>query len=535
LIHLSRGACRGAVIAVLSAALLLGLAAGASAAAPGADSAGTVHYAKHADSAFDRFTKAPSAAQQGWMRDHYWRMKAYAPYFDSRTSWYGNAWFYKDAYAIYPSSPLVTQHPDWILRDARGNKLYIQFACNGTTCTQYAGDIGSPEFRANWIADAKARLAHGYKGAFIDDVNMEMRVSDGTGHAVAPIDPRTGQPMTLAAWRRYMADFMVQVRAALPGAEIVHNALWFDGDRDPDVARELHAADLIEIERGINDRGLVGGHGKYGIQTWLDFVDHRHADGKGVILDASSGSPAGRLYGLAGYLLLSSGRDALADNLCNTPNDWWSAGYDVNLGSALGARYKTPEGVWRRDFAGGTVLVNEPGAPTRTVTVPAGLRDLDGATRTSVTLGPASGAVLVGSAATTTPAGTATKITTAKPVAPPAPKPVARPKPRPPAPAPARARSQSTRARVGARSHRHRIRVSGRVRGARSGRVDLLVQRRVGHRWVRVVRVTARVSHGRFVRMITARPGRYRVQARFRGTAIAKPSRSHFRRFVARG
>ena len=50
---------------------------------------------------------------------------------------------------------------------------------------------------------------------------------------------------------------MVQVRAALPGAEIVHNAMWFDGDTDPDVARELHAADVVEIERGVKDGGIT--------------------------------------------------------------------------------------------------------------------------------------------------------------------------------------------------------------------------------------------------------------------------------------
>ena len=91
----------------------------------------------------------------------------------------------------------------------------------------------SQAFRDYWIAQAKASLAQGYKGVFIDDVNMLMRVSDGDGHVVAPRDPRTGRAMTPSAWRRYMADFMVQVRAALPSAEIVHNALWFVGDGDP--------------------------------------------------------------------------------------------------------------------------------------------------------------------------------------------------------------------------------------------------------------------------------------------------------------
>ncbi|HEY7076909.1 MAG TPA: putative glycoside hydrolase [Solirubrobacteraceae bacterium] len=360
-----------------------------------ADPAGVVHYAKPADSSFDRYSQHPTAAQQSWMRAHYWRMRAYSPYFDSRTGWYGRAWFYKDSYAIYRGSDLAREHPGWILHDSRGNRLYIPFDCHDGTCPQYAADIGSQAFRDYWIAHAKQSLAQGYAGIFVDDVNMLMRVSYGNGHNVAPRDPRTGRAMTESAWRRYMADFMVEIRRALPKAEIVHNAIWFVGDGDPQVRRELGAADLIEIERGIEDSGIKGGDGRYGLDTLLGFIDRRHADGEGVILDARSDSAAERLYGLAGYFLVSSGADALADGSGGAPGDWWSAGYDADLGSALNGRHLDKSGVWRRDFSGGVVVLNEPGAPKRTVPLPAGLHDLSGTPRSSVTLGPAAGAVLL--------------------------------------------------------------------------------------------------------------------------------------------
>jgi hypothetical protein len=366
---------------------VLVLPAGAS-----ADSAGVIHYAKSAGSSFDRFDWAPSKSQQAWMREHYWRMRAYSPYFDSRTSWYGEAWFYKDSYAIYPGDD--SAKPSWILRDAGGNRLYIPWGCGGGTCPQYAADIGNWHYRHNWIEDAKASLAQGYKGIFVDDVNMEMQVSDGSGRAVAPIDPRTHRPMTQTSWRRYMANFMVEIRKAFPRAEIVHNALWFEGDSDPYVKRELAAANLIEIERGFEDAGITGGGGRFGIETLMHFISDRHADGQGVILDGESDSSAAHLYGLAGYLLVSSGRDAVADATGGTPDDWWSA-YDANLGRAVTSRHRVSSGVWRRDFANGVALLNEPGAPTRTVSVPSGLHDTSGRSRSSVTLGPGSGAVLL--------------------------------------------------------------------------------------------------------------------------------------------
>ncbi len=139
------------------AALALALAATA-AAAPAAHAAdpGAVNFAKAAESSFDRFTQAPSTASQSWMRSHYARMRTYAPYFDSRLSWFSNAWTYKDAYAIYTGEALATQHPEWILRDANGNKLYVQFACNGSSCTPYAADLRAPARRAAGMAKATA-------------------------------------------------------------------------------------------------------------------------------------------------------------------------------------------------------------------------------------------------------------------------------------------------------------------------------------------------------------------------------------------
>src|SRR5262249_11264916 len=124
-------------------------------------------------------------------------------------SWFLSVWAYQDAYAIYFNSPEATQHFDWIFKDANGNKLWIQFGCSGGSCTQYAADIGNLGFFAWWIANAQARVAAGYKGLFIDDVNMVQRVSNGNGIYTMLIDLRTGITMDEMAWDRYMADFMV--------------------------------------------------------------------------------------------------------------------------------------------------------------------------------------------------------------------------------------------------------------------------------------------------------------------------------------
>ena len=443
---------------------------------------GSVRLARGAESSFDSFTRSPGPAEQSFMRDHYWRMRVYSPYFDNRLSWFRDGWVYQDAYAIYPKSPLLTSHPEWILRDGAGNRLWIQFACSGGSCTQYAADIGNPDFRAWWIAGAKAKLAAGYRGLFIDDVNMAQRVSDGNGVYTQPVDPRTGARMNETAWQRYMADFMQEVRAALPGVEIVHNTIWTVGDATPDLRRQLNAADYIELERGFNDAGIVGGASKFGWQTLAGFIDRRHADGRAVILDGYAESAAGRLYGLATYFLLNSGRDALANDAATRPDAFW-AGYDVGLGAARGARYRFG-GVWRRDFAGGVVLVNEPGSPARTVEIGAGWRDVDGVARSSVTLGAASGAVLLSAAATTG-------------------EPAAEPKRR------------RGRASIRARARARGVRIRGRVSGASGGAVRIVVERRQSRRWATVRRANAAVGHDGTYRRRVARlsRGRYRARA----------------------
>ena len=214
----------GAGAIALIAVLLCGSGLTTTAAA---DSAGTVHFVRSADSAFDRFTSSPSPSEQAWLQAHMWRMTVWSPYFDSRTSWYPNGWVYDDAYAIYTGEPLASQHPEWILRDAQGNKLYIPWGCSGGSCPQYAADISNPAFRRYWIEDLMARAARGYRGVFIDDVNMNRQVANGQEELVAPIDSNTNQPMSDAAWRQYMAQFMRELRAALPNAEIVHNVIWF--------------------------------------------------------------------------------------------------------------------------------------------------------------------------------------------------------------------------------------------------------------------------------------------------------------------
>lgn len=366
---------------------------GSSGAAGAADgrlgaAAGAVRVVKFTGPGFDRFTRTARYAR--WIRRRFWRMLTYSPYFDSRLRWYRDAWVYRDLYAIYRGGALARRHPDWILRDARGRRLYIPYDCGGS-CPQYAADVGNPSFRADWIRRARATLRRGYRGIFIDDVNMLLRVSDGRGREVPPVDPRTGSPMSLAAWRQYVASFVAEIRAAFPRVELVHNVIWLAGDDDPDIQHQLAAADFVSVEHGVNDPGLRGS-GDYALASLLAYIDRRHEDGAGVVLGDGGPRAAEQEYALAGYLLVNSGSDALAARFGSRPGDWWR-GYGTSLGAPRGPRHRW-RGLLRRDFERGLVLANPPDAPRRARTLGRPYVDLEGRRRRSVVLPAASGAVL---------------------------------------------------------------------------------------------------------------------------------------------
>jgi hypothetical protein len=363
-------------------------------AGPGED-AGTVRFFKRMNSSFDQYTSDPSPETQAWLREHFFRSEVWSPYFDDKTGWYPQGLVSRNLYAIYPDDEeTLVAHPEWVLRDAAGSRLYIPFGCRGGACSQYAGDVGSPEFRRAWIERARSVLSHGYRGLWIDDVNLEFRVGDGSGRLRAPIDPRTGRAMSAEDWRRYVAQFVEEIRAALPGVEILHNSIWFAAPGradDPYVRRQIAAADRINLERGVNDDGLRGGSGPWSLRAFFSYIDAVHAAGRTVVLDGFDDSRVGREYNLAAYFLVSQGGDGLG--VAHATPDNWDPMYDVELGAPQSER-RLWQGLLRRDFDRGVVLVNEPDAGTRTVVLDEPMVTTTGEVTTSVTLAAAQGVVL---------------------------------------------------------------------------------------------------------------------------------------------
>jgi hypothetical protein len=325
------------------------------------------------------FDREASPERRQWMREHYVRVQARSPAFDASLAWFPDAWAYKDAYAVSPDEPLYSGHPEWLLHALDGAPLYLPSGCAEGSCPRYAGDFGNPDFRARWIEEARALLAKGYRGLWIDDVSLAWYVGDGNGRHVTPLDPRTGAPMTLAAWRRYLAEFMEQIRATFPNTEIAHNSLWHaDWKIDDSVQRQIDAADYVNIERGVNDRVLRDGSGRFSFDRMLSFIDLVHGRGRHVILMDYGETEAQREFALAAWFLIQDGGDLLNSNQAawTAPGHFWR-GYTLDLGPALGGR-SLEQKLLRREYACGVVLLNEPDRPARTLALPETYTDLDG-------------------------------------------------------------------------------------------------------------------------------------------------------------
>src|SRR5215471_9242625 len=90
-------------------------------------SPGHASFVPNANSSWDHYFNAPSSSLQQFMLGHFPNMLVYSPFFNSQTYWYPNAYLYVDLYGIQIGSEETVFHPEWILKDQKGNWLYIPF------------------------------------------------------------------------------------------------------------------------------------------------------------------------------------------------------------------------------------------------------------------------------------------------------------------------------------------------------------------------------------------------------------------------
>jgi hypothetical protein len=299
----------------------------------------------YAQTPWDKYTL--DGGWQQWLR---WRADAvsgWSPAQDKNVGRFARLWAYLDAYAIYNPSGVATQHPDWVLKDTSGKPLYIPWGCVNGTCPQYAGDITNPDFVAYQMSCIGALLPLGYTGLYLDDVNLELKVGDGTGALVAPAG------VTPESWADHMATYLEKIRSTFKLLEVAHNSVWFANAPADAVSRQVEACDYVNYERGFGDPNLTPGKM---VEQFLS-IDNVHQAGRHVIqMEYQHAAPD--LGFLVGCFLLAYQPGDLMAVLDLFPDAWDPLRMDVNLGSAVSKATQVSATQWGRTFAHGGVLVD---------------------------------------------------------------------------------------------------------------------------------------------------------------------------------
>jgi len=212
------------------------------------------------------------------MNAHYWRMLTTRPTSDSRLAWFPDAW--STRISTRSTSARGGDGPPGV-DPARpvGQPLYIRFPARSTRARSMRrrGDPGS----GSLISEAASVLGKGYRGLYVDDVNLTPLTRERRKRpARRARDPRAGQAMTEADWRRYMAESAKRSAPPFPTAEIVHTPSGTSVTKDPTCSARSPRGPDRTWNGAVNDPGIRGGTGDLRLRYVPSHIDRVHAQGR---------------------------------------------------------------------------------------------------------------------------------------------------------------------------------------------------------------------------------------------------------------
>jgi Hypothetical glycosyl hydrolase family 15 len=246
-----------------------------------------------------------------------------------------------------------SQHPEWFLLNKQGQRIRFNDYQD-----LWAMDVGSPSYQAQWAENVVTEIQRdGWDGVFLDDTNATMKYhydptniakypSDSawqgaTRSAIANIAPRIGVAgkftiANLGGWLDYpsVGDSWLQY---LDGAMQEHFAKW----------------------------GSSAGSGYADQGTWqIELNSAKYAQSQGKIFlgetNSADGDRVAARYGWASILLATMGSAHFALHGNYTYENWFPE-YDYAIGIPTGPEKTDANGVHRRVFKNGIVVVNPTG------------------------------------------------------------------------------------------------------------------------------------------------------------------------------
>jgi len=291
--------------------------------------------------------------------------------------------------AANPSDP-------WVLRKSDGSSLTMPgYPAN------HVVNVGSASYQQQWVANVLAMLrSRGFDGVYMDSVLGSI---SGTG-AFPTLYPSD------AAWETAMRDFVARVGPTLKsqGFYVLANAYEKgpdDGSGDvhwwSSIAPYVNGLQSEYWEEVSTDAATPydtnpccwTGHWL----SWLGLADAAQSNGADFFAAGKGTATNTQLmsYLRGSYLLVWNGSGG-GFSYTHEPadgNDPSNPAWTTFIGTPTGARYQVGVG-WRRDYTGGTVIVDpDPSTPV-TVNLGATYQTTSGAGVSSITVQPHSAAIL---------------------------------------------------------------------------------------------------------------------------------------------
>jgi hypothetical protein len=250
----------------------------------------------------------------------------------------------------------ATVHPEWILHDAAGNRVWT-FVPQLGTGVQVAIDIGNPALVDAWGASALGKMdQYGWDGVFADNVE----VNDFYGWSPRAINPRTHNSYTVTEYRRDLLAALQRLRASFDARGKVLIGNHTDAPvhfADPVVQQQVTAMYGVRLENCVYN---WNGTPLPEVTLMQQLAYLAYANQHGVVTQCQGvagtiNNAATRDHVVAFALLTKEGFSGVAE--LNGVGSYW-AGLDVSLGAPAGPYEILGSGAIRRTFARGVVAFN---------------------------------------------------------------------------------------------------------------------------------------------------------------------------------
>jgi putative glycosyl hydrolase-like family 15 (GHL15) protein len=264
--------------------------------------------------------------------------------------------------------PKVGGHESWFWHTTGGQRV------TSVVDGKWLMNVADPGFQGYWIQSITQQIGAGeYDGVFLDSASPALLQSEaqappeprltGTG-ARDNLIPELGNKTFIQAWTAWIATLDAALGST--GLALIPNTGAFITGWD-DTPYDLTAGVFSE---GYADPSFAEADWKLSTNQLLGLA----AKGKIMILQNYLSSPddvARRVYYLGNYLLVR-GKHTYLDYFASGPMEWYPE-WGIDLGAAVSTGAKVDDllkdGVYRRDFEKGIVLVNPTASPV-TVTLP---------------------------------------------------------------------------------------------------------------------------------------------------------------------